>query len=433
MTLLVNGVDEDNKVIELKEWGTQIIVFQVSENNPGLYNIKVGALSNTLRVTLSNPGSYPKLANYYCGKTSINTSEASLLSRWDLVVVRDEAISNSKESLKLIRKINPNIKILAWVSAGLDRSIKYFENADESWYLHYADNPSNPKLPQGRRIELWTTTTGSITGLGMNPDSDWASSLANYVRDKLMSSGLIDGVFYDYLGETVAKRNVDINNDGKADSPSVVNREYSEGMTNLLSLTRELLGPNAIIMGNPGVEWSASSPYWAYANGQMQENALGTEFGSSWPEIWDIYQKNMQMPSPPARMHWIAADTNDETYDAIKPDLPSAELQKMRFGLAIALLGDGYFGFDQGAHGGHKELWWFPEYDADLGQPKGTPQQRSDGSWIREFDNGVVLANPTYSTCTIEFATLYQDISTGSVGTSFTVQAQDGRIFVPSR
>ena len=49
----------------------------------------------------------------------------------------------------------------------------------------------------------------------------------------------------------------------------------------------------------------------------------------------------------------------------------------MRSGLAITLLGDGYFGFDEGdcLHG---QLWWFPEYDANLGLAKRAAQERGD-------------------------------------------------------
>ena len=137
----------------------------------------------------------------------------------------------------------------------------------------------------------------------------------------------------------------------------------------------------------------------------------------------------MQKSSPPSRIHWIAPDTNNMEYDDLKPALPPAELQKMRYSLAITLLDDGYFGFDRG-DAWHCQLWWFPEYDANLGLAKGKAQQRSDGTWMREFQNGVSVANPTGNVSTISFATTYQDVSTGIKGTSFTIQPQDGRIFV---
>jgi hypothetical protein len=137
----------------------------------------------------------------------------------------------------------------------------------------------------------------------------------------------------------------------------------------------------------------------------------------------------MQKPEPPSRIHWIGSDTNDVQYDPFKPNLPAADLQRMRYGLAITLLNDGYFGFDIG-NDFHGEIWWFPEYDTNLGLAKGDAQMRSDGSWIREFENGVVVANPTNSKCRMEFTTSHKDVTTGTEGLQFEVPSKDGRIFV---
>lgn len=226
----------------------------------------------------------------------------------------------------------------------------------------------------------------------------------------------------------------DINNDGIADTPAVASQQYTNGMTQILKLTRELIGQEAIIICGCGAAWGEDSPYWTYANGLFQENALGT---SSWSNhdfssIWNTYQRNMQKSAPPSRINWIGADTNGTRFDDLKPNLPPAELQKMRYGLAITLLDDGYFHFDC-SFPYHCQLWWFPEYDANLGLAKGKAQQRSDGTWMREFQNGIVVVNPTSSASTIDFTTTYQDVTTGNKSTRFVVQPQDGRIFMVTR
>ena len=96
------------------------------------------------------------------------------------------------------------------------------------------------------------------------------------------------------------------------------------------------------------------------------------------------------------------------------------------------MLGDGYFGFDRG-DGLHGQLWWFPEYDANLGLAKGDAQQQSDGTWMREFENGIVIANPTSKESKIEFTTLHQDMTTGMENIQFVVAPKDGRIFLQSK
>jgi hypothetical protein len=427
VTLIINGVEEERKSTRVAPGGTETVAFALVRNTPGVYEIQVGGLTETLRV--KQPVAYPRLANYYHMDRSISYSEALTLAKWDLIVVDYRHTSASSESIKLIKKLNPNAKILVWISAGL--CLPGYDLWEESWLLHQPDNPQSPKPPEERRIILWTDKTGYTKCVGYNPASEWSTYLPNYVHDELMSSGLFDGVFYDCLWESMWQSNIDIDNDGIADSQDVVNREYQKGMVQILKSTRELLGPNAIIFGNPGVEWSSDSPYWDYANGHMQENALGTMSWSShdFAKVWDIYQRNMQKPAPPPRIHWIAVDNNQQEYNNVKPDLPPEDLQRMRFGLAITLLGDGYFGFDEG-DGLHGQLWWFPEYDVDLGLAKGTAKIRSDGTWIREFQNGTVLVNPTASVSTIEFTTTYQDATTGNKSTRFVVQPQDGRIFI---
>ncbi len=75
-------------------------------------------------------------------------------------------------------------------------------------------------------------------------------------------------------------------------------------------------------------------------------------------------------------------------------------------------------------------MWWFPEYDANLGLAKGDAQQRSDGTWIREFENGVVIVNPTNEEITIEFPGTYKDITTRKESSRFIVAPEDGRIIL---
>jgi len=427
LTLTVDRVEEQTKDVVVAPGATETKAFTLVRDASGIYDIEVAGLTETLRVKQAD--AYPRLANYYMMDWSISYLEALALARWDLIVVDYRNTSASPESIKLIKKLNPNAKILAWISAGL--CLPGYDLWEESWLLHQPDDPQNPKPPEDRRITLWTDKTGHTKCVGYNPASEWSTYLPDYVHDDLMSSGLFNGVFYDCAWEMMWPSNIDIDDDGIADSQDVVNREYQKGMVQILKSTRELLGPDAIVFGNPGVEWSSDSPYWDYANGHMQENALGTMSWSShdFSRIWDIYQRNMQKPAPPPRMHWIAVDTDQQEYNNVKPDLPPADLQRMRFGLAITLLGDGYFGFDEG-DGLHGQLWWFPEYDADLGSAKGTAQMRDDGTWLREFDNGVVVVNPTDKDSTVEFPTIYKDVSTGISSSHFVVAPEDGRIFL---
>jgi hypothetical protein len=70
------------------------------------------------------------------------------------------------------------------------------------------------------------------------------------------------------------------------------------------------------------------------------------------------------------------------------------DFRRMRFGLGVALLTDGYYGYDVGS-----EMYGAPafytEYEAELGQAVGdpTPVSATGDVWVREFDLGYVVVS----------------------------------------
>ncbi|MBI4267848.1 MAG: hypothetical protein HY662_03580 [Chloroflexi bacterium] len=471
LALKVNGAIQETRDFTVEPGSSQTITFNVVKDIPGLYTFEIEGLTETVRV--KETGAFPRLANYYIGVTffgklqQLDSSEIksreNSLARWDLIIVDWNRASFAKQNIERIRKLNPHIKILAYIEAGTGGNWRWLltndlqaqtlpsfvtsERINFMRYLmrYYGISPSDSNESLFLHYGGGQTASNRVVLLddpeqwqGMNPNSDWPNYLANFVKDKVMSSGLFDGVFYDNVFEGSKKfasaRNVDIDNDGVADSPTVVQQGWQQGMTKLLKITRDLLGPEAIIFGNPGSEWFANSTYYDYANGHLQENALGTSAYSShdFGKVWEIYQRNMQRPAPPSRIHIISVDTNNRPNDRENPQLSTADLQKLRYGLTITLLDDGYYNFTVGDVS-YGTLWWFPEYDINLGSAKGKAQKQSDGTWTREFQNGMVVVNPTTSASTISFDTTYQDVSKGNKGTSFTIQPQDGGIFILAR
>jgi hypothetical protein len=65
-------------------------------------------------------------------------------------------------------------------------------------------------------------------------------------------------------------------------------------------------------------------------------------------------------------------------------------------------MGDGYFSFDHGDKS-HAQLWWYDEYDEDLGTSRSRPYNLLDGKdykiesglWRRDFENGIAVVNST--------------------------------------
>ena len=71
--------------------------------------------------------------------------------------------------------------------------------------------------------------------------------------------------------------------------------------------------------------------------------------------------------------------------------------------------------------------WWYQEYDVELGEPLGDYYEQ-DGAYVREFENGYVVSAP--DGVSISFDESVTDVTSGETGSSFTVKAGDGRIYI---
>ena len=126
------------------------------------------------------------------------------------------------------------------------------------------------------------------------------------------------------------------------------------------------------------------------------------------------------------------------------------DFQRMRFGITTALLGDGYFSYEIATWGhGKLGLFWFDEYDNGgkeqgyLGQPKADykviADKGADGKvFRRDFDNGIVICNPSNVAITYKLekefvhikGTQVPDINSGDTVTSVTLKPRDGVILL---
>lgn len=74
---------------------------------------------------------------------------------------------------------------------------------------------------------------------------------------------------------------------------------------------------------------------------------------------------------------------------------------------------------------------WYAFWNKGLGRPVKPGIQRPDGAWEREFSGGTVICNgPGNLNVTVRFDTPRQSRATGQSGTTHTVNANDGDIFL---
>jgi hypothetical protein len=115
------------------------------------------------------------------------------------------------------------------------------------------------------------------------------------------------------------------------------------------------------------------------------------------------------------------------------------DYKRVRYGLASALLENGWFAYLQPT--GSYKATWYDEFDAPLGRPiEGPPTApKSNGIWMRRYENGVVLVNPSTSSRSISLAglnlkrlkgTQSPSVNNGAAVSSATVAGKDGLILI---
>ncbi len=381
----------------------------------------------TFAATLSDK--YVRTANYYLmSGSSLETTQAKeVLPKFDLLVLPAEAQIYNRSFFSYARRVNPDIIILAYVPS-------------VSWNNIWTDS-LHTKLKQGIRNGYWlkdgSGNQKSIWSgtLALNLNSGWNTYLPQFVHEHIMSTGLWDGIFYDEVSDSISwVGSVDTDNNGSNDSAGVANNNWKNGYVTMLSKSRQLEGPNKIIITNG----SSNGSFQSYVNGRMFESfPTPWEGDGSWKTVVSNYlslEKKVENQPPIFIINANTGNTGNNT-----------DYKKVRFGLTSTLLGGGYFGFDYGDQS-HAQLWEYDEYDAYLGKPLDEPEDMlnpnnttiSPSVWGRDFESGKVLVNATDSSHTVSLGGEYEKLhgnqdpttNNGAIVSRVTLPAQDGIILL---
>ncbi len=374
-----------------------------------------GALSVIQIPDYPHPALYMRLSSD--GHQLDSDAMVAKIARFSIAVIPSSpATEQYAARLAQIRALNPHIILLAYFPGdfmwdGSQYPVgniygdcwRLFQSSD--WWLYATDG--KPFSYFGSTFDL---SRGTVT-----------SGLANFIYNRVLSTGLWDGVFLDdfcesnYWKEPFAGQFIDQNRDGVADLQATFDPVWKAGTDSLASKLRALVGPDMPIVGN-----CAYGSKWTTMNGWMREDfpnqgdwtsnmfhASGgylvneTNFRS--PQVNFVYSTSV---APPAQLN------------------PN-NLQFMRYCLGSTLLGNGYFVFDPRIDSLIVADWWFDEYDGAgrgfgyLGQPLGgyyqqigslgTPEQLVNTS----FESGMAPWSP-YNPVGASLL----DISTAAQGTT---------------
>jgi len=374
--------------------------------------------------TMAASETSPRLANYFLHWT-LNDAQATELARWDLVILDIENQYRNPDLLKKMRRLNPDITILAYVTPqeirkdaahGFSIFRRHLHtNIEAQWYL---------KNAQGKTLSWWpgtyllnvTNKAPLVHGKRFN------EQLVDIMVEEVASTGLWDGIYYDNAWDSITHfvgNSVDLNLDGSNDAN--LNAEWQAGMRYIYNETKARL-PHMIIVGN-----GSTRAYRNELDGMMLENFIAP----AWEPTMDTYKYNDDVNEVNI-INNNTSNLGDET-----------NYKDVRFGFGSTLLEDGYYSYDFGDTD-HGQLWWYDEYDVDLGNALGDATSEQEYTsykrdvWQREFSNGLTIVNSTEQRQTVQLDGEYEKIrgsqdptvNDGSIVTEVDIDAEDGLILL---
>lgn len=358
---------------------------------------------------------YPHLANYYL-RPDVSDEAALELANWDIVILGIEAPYENPDIFQIMREKNPDIIILSYIlteEIPLEHlaetdvnhpNYKLYQNIDENWYL---------KNTAGEYTSFWPNTRI------LNVASGWGDYLATFMSEEIINKNNDwDGIYYDNCFTEI---------DWVDDGITISDADWQAGMENIFSKTRSLISDDKLLVCN------SSNAYYKYLNGRLLE-----DFPSSWENYWtgsmEKYADMMKKAAYNPKIVIINTTGAEKDY------------QKMRYGLASALMYNGFSSYDN-AVSNHGQTWWYDEYNTNLGKPISSaynvlspdnPVKIQTGLWRRDYNDGLVLVNSTDSERTVTLETGYEkinglqdpEVNNGKITASVTIPAHDGLILL---
>jgi uncharacterized protein (TIGR03437 family) len=294
------------------------------------------------------------------------------------------------DSIRRLRQWNPNLVLLPGIPFG-DNFVDLGPIVDARTNIIY-------ELQRGMPDEWYVRTstgeyaTGSegynLRAMNVSEfcpifnDQTYNSYLVGFVADRLFPSGLWDGIMFGILQARGDQSYADYYNPDLFDydynrnrlrdeTPAVFNDMYFHGAKRTLEEFQARVGDSQLNVPAPGrspdpilapyvngYAFECFNSYWIHRDGAAAWNDEG-----AWRSMLDIYLLMGKISRRPAINLMNACGA-----DLIKPDrayaLPTEQdIQKHRFAMSTALLGDGFYEYD--LFNVDSAPYWFDEYSVD--------------------------------------------------------------------
>jgi hypothetical protein len=323
------------------------------------------------------------------------------LSRLDVVILgfyrgwqpQGYAPSSTEAMRKVVRAIkerNPDILVGQYtvLSEALDANdaatadLREKLNANRWWLL----NAAGRKVQWTADYSTWETNFTHWT----RPDADgrrWPQWLAE--RNYAVFFRDIPGFDIVYMDAVMVHSRVrgDWNSAGRDADPAdpAIVAAHRAGHREHWNRLRELM-PRALLIGN--TDNDLDNDQWRnQLNGGFLEGLMGENWSmerwAGWGKMMQHYRAVLKNTRQPKIVGFnVSGDVDDYRF--------------FRYAYTSCLLDDGYFSFTDEARG-FSSVPWFDEYEQKLGRALSAPPAAAwrEGLWRRDFQNGVVLVNPT--------------------------------------
>lgn len=191
---------------------------------------------------------------------------------------------------------------------------------------------------------------------------------------------------------------------------AITDEEWTEATRAIYQTISDMNTEDKLVIFNAGARLSDINDYSEYFDGYLMENFMGDQLKTTFSEGLEVVGSD--------KLVIFGVDTDDTG---------EIDMNKMRLGLTLSLLGDNtYFTYDVGPRD-HGQAWWYPEYDASLGEPLGDYYEDED-AYYREYENGTVVTAPYGASVT--FDEEHVDVSTCVSSKEFSIDEGDGRIYL---
>lgn len=415
---------------------TPFFRFESTGNAAALLALLLTHLS-TADVALASDLHKPKTAVLYLGKLG-PPDELKSLGQFDFVVTNlYGSRQRMQEVIELIRATNSSARIASYtvlveMRSKVDASdTKNFPanqalTANEWWLLDSA----------GRRTQ-WTDAYGTdlvnVTAWAKkDPDGlRWPQWLGRHHTNLLSQlSGLdyiyVDNVWYMPRPRTGAmdwKRNGSL----QRSSDPQIQSAFRQGIADYWTALREGM-PDKKIIGNADNDLNFPE-YKGRLHGAFLECMMGKSWSlekrRGWEAMMTSYRNAVANTIAPHDVIMQVCNTQ------------AVDHQQLRYGLASAMLEDGWFAYTVT---GMKPPYMADEFQVRIGKPvEGPPKSATpSGIWKRRYANGLVLVNPGPNDATIEIEPGYRRIAgnqdpvvnNGQVARSVRLAARDGLLLI---